>query len=685
MARAMTSGELTKVRADGQFLNAKLIIPVPAVILKATVTTAPTDDDEVAELAISIVSGSVSDVDPDMTCLVGTVSEGYDKGIIRIRKQPTTSVMYIGVTSEVAWSNGDHLTVIDDFQIWARHINVIDKTTYKMDWDIAYSDQHIKPDPAINCGCDAVVELVGSTVDVEFDASPSRIAIGSISSWSWSAPGSDSISGGTTNNPTITYSSTGTYRVEGTATSNQGKSFTAYRYVHIWDDASPPILDFNVENCEGEFSTGGWAFDVILYDDATKALVRDRAKVILFAEDWYQNTEESLGPLEHRENVVCVGWITAESINWDSVEAAVTFTVEGPQYWFDKAKAYPTGYEDTDFADNGGGNPSDWLEIADLTPPQVLDAFLRWRTTATRMMDTYIDSMTLQAASMEAPKGSLWAQLQTLVTSRRLWSGACDRYGRLFLEKDLATLPLADRSAIPVVMTVTDDDCSENIVVHRRVVPKYSLVELSGIYYADGEYDPIGARSPGTTPASKGEEYKVIQELTLADQADANELAGLVAGSGVGEIEGFDFELAQNNRFVDIVPKQYVEVTIVADDTVRGIAGTYKAVPRRVSLNFGASSDATDFAEMGVLLCEVEAEGVGVQWPADPMEFPNEETPAPGGSTGGTIPPIPPIPPSIAPPPVEPASDTDAVAAIALDVRTTDDLDQGSPTWTTEY
>ena len=83
----------------------------------------------------------------------------------------------------------------------------------------------------------------------------------------------------------------------------------------------------------------------------------------------------------------------------------------------------------------------------------------------------------------------------------------------------------------------------------------------------------------------------------------------------------------------------------------------------------------------GFLQTGLELEPEGGEWPSVAIQYPGQETPPVGPPTE---PPEPPSPPPLPPPPEE-ASTVDAVAATALDVRTTGDFDQADPTWTTEY
>ena len=74
-----------------------------------------------------------------MTVYIGTSAGARDLGIVRVRKAWTSSIAYIGETSEIAWANDLYVTVVDDFRIWRRDIYPLDDDPNLVDYEIAYS------------------------------------------------------------------------------------------------------------------------------------------------------------------------------------------------------------------------------------------------------------------------------------------------------------------------------------------------------------------------------------------------------------------------------------------------------------------------------------------------------------------------------------------------------------------
>lgn len=85
-------------------------------------------------------------------------------------------------------------------------------------------------------------------------------------------------------------------------------------------------------------------------------------------------------------------------------------------------------------------------------------------------------------------------------------------------------------------------------------------------------------------------------------------------------------------------------------------------------------------ANAGILDTILDLEGEGILLPAVAMRFPGTDDPEPQPPDE---PPEPPIIPDVPPLPEE-LSDTDAVVTTGSDVRSSVDIDQASPTWTTE-
>lgn len=582
-ARALTSPELALLRSSTQFSKLYLAVHKPNTIYTALLNGVPASNDQVYEITFDNGSGTLGNVTAGMTLYVGTSAGAYDLGMCRIRKAPIAGTFYIGLTSEIAWADNCYLTVVDDFDLWPKHATISD-SVLSMDVDIAYSDQHENFNPVPIMGPHAVAWLDDATVDVDFDASDSWVFDSTISGYSWSAPGSSASSGMTSATPTVTYNAAGIYRVYCTVTAANGKTTTGVRHVFVYDrDANQPSTVFQLAQCNADYDSGGWMFDMEMQAEASLSDIRDRSLVVLHAEDWYGTTKQSIGPVENRENLVCVGRVVGESIRWDRETGRVHFTVQGAHFWLGKIKAFPVEMQ---FATN---TPDNWSVMPEMTVDRVLWHILYWHSTAIETMDFYPTEDTRYLPEGKTLASSLWGQLLDISQSRLLASCGVDRFGRLFAQIDPQMIPEADRTW-PVVMELTDDDWQEGIDLQRVTVQDVSLITLSSqLCDESGGVNTLYSLSPGHVPKRYGEPMS-IDRLLAASQSESNTLAGLALGWHTNPYPEIPVVLAQNNRMIDLWPRQFCGLTVADTDTPREISFDGNLIPRRVSLYFDGDS-----------------------------------------------------------------------------------------------
>lgn len=597
MARAATSDELTKLRTSGQRSRLYLAIHKPATVYTARVNQASFVD-PVGQIAYDMGSGTLADVLPGMTMYVGSTAGAYDIGMVRIRKTPTASAFYIGLTSEIAWADNLYLTVVDEFGLWPR-IPVDIGSDLLMDADTAYSDQHTNFEPVPVLGpLAAALWLTGATVYFSPDASGSWAPGSTISAYLWSAPGASATLNMTTATPTITYNAAGTYRVSCQVTAANGKTATGYRYVFVFDAAHMPATQFDLERCGGDWQSGGWSFEVKMSGEADLTAVRERALVVLLAEDWYGSSQASLGPISGYENVIAAGWIAGETIEWDPQAGAVQFRVDGPAAWLEKVAGTPISLN---WRASGSAT---WSECDGLTIDRALYHALRWRSTATVCMDARLPGSTKLITNVDTGGAGLYAQLEDLarwLLARPL----CDRYGRLIIETDTQMLETAARSGIPTVMEITTGDWEGELEIERNPVRGVAAVELAAYYFNGSSEGSLYSRAPGLASGRFGT-IESRERALVNDQDECNALSGLALAEENNPLPYVGIDLAQNNRMIDIAPRQYVTLSASAADTRRGITlSAQKLIPRRIEISYQAKTGALRTR----VECEAETSG----------------------------------------------------------------------------
>jgi hypothetical protein len=603
MARALTAGELVSLRADGQNTVLRVgYVPIDYVF-KARVNGAPSSNDSVIQVNYNTVTlGAFGDIVPGQTIFIGTTEGAYDKGMCRVRKAPTASILYVGETSDIPWANGDYITVVNDFSPWQRHL-YIDPSTKEvfMDRDVAYTDQHEDFDPIPIMGGHHVAKLTGADVDIFPDGSNSWVIDDGISGYSWTAPGASATASMTSATPTITYDTEGFYRISLTVTATSGKNFTGYRYVWIYSDTDPgkTISVAELNSTGGIKDSGGWTFEVTAYAEANITSIRPMSGAIVFAEDIY-DTGVSIGPWAGEENTVVFGWIDGETIVWDAVAGTVTFAAGGPSYWLGKMSGFPTGVEDTDLPE--GGVPPSWTAISDLGFNKGLFHFFHWRSTITMLADVILYDDTAQFAALESPTGTLWEQLVSI--SEPIFAAPLsDRTGRIFVEIDLQVLEEDDRVGYPVVHDILSQDLRERVEIFYEPARKVGLLDVSGTAYINGSATPLCFKAPGKAISREG-------AVTRRDRlAFINVNSALITISHyLGWLNNhyplINVKFASNHRMFDIAPLQFGTLAVVAADTPRGITFDKRMIPRAVRFQYSETN--------GVLLTDVEFEGESV-------------------------------------------------------------------------
>ena len=664
MAREMTVDELAAVRSDYQFSRLFLAIHNPTVIFTCQVNQTFASLDRINEVIYDNSTGTRTNILPGMTVWVGSTPGAWDLGQVRVRDSASATRLYVGENADVPWADNLYLTVVDEFGVWAKHPRVISDTEIYMDWDVAYSNQHtaFAPVPVFE---HQVLWLTGASVSTTLDASASWCPAAGAKSYSWVATGG-TLTGATTATPTFEATATGVYRLACTVTVGTA-SATGYRFVFVYSSVNPPFLFTTRAMPSGSYDRGGWESAVSITDPVGLDIVRDRALCIIFAVDYYNSVEGSIGPVPGSENIIQVGWIAGESLVINPVQGSASFEIKGPHHFISALEEFIDGLEDTP------STPDAWTEIKNLTVDKCLWHLITWRSTVASVISVTLTGDTRQASELQAGEGDLWSQISR--NAAPIAAKPCaDRYGRVYVEINQQLIPESGRTAIPEVLQITKADWTGQVSVIRNTMSRTGQILLSGIKYSTGNTaSAFFSLAPGHVFKRYGP-VTSVERLLLESQAKSNELAGLTLGWHNREYD-FEFTIAGNNRMVDICPMQYVSVEIAPEDNPRGITYSGRMVVREITF---------DWREKESFL--------------SPVWFGEQET-FPENSTNGdvpdvddwdsSIPPLPELPPLpplpvIYPPPDELPTNQPTVVvgySAAHGVFFTSDFDEDSPTW----
>lgn len=551
----LSGTQITRSRADEQGSILGLAILQPKTVLACQITDY-TGTDMVTEFMFgNVTAGSYADVIPGQIVFVGSVADAYDLGICRARKAWTSDTAYIGEESNIPFADLVYLTVIDAFDIRSKHLVVTEDEVF-MDVDVDYSDQHADFDPVPTMGGHVVLDVAEYPASVEFpDVADSWVFDSTISAYLFTAS-AGSVSNGTTSNPTLTVSSyptNGYIRVKLQVTAANGKIFSGYRYVFVFDPDNRPITDFVMESCGAEREAGGWSARVTLNYENDFSLVRFGGLAVIFSKDYYDGIEGTIGLYPGRENVWISGWIWEQTLMNDPEFQPQSFEIQSAAFWMQKMASFPVGVEIT----QGNAAAAAWTECAGLTVDKGIFHFLHYRSTVTQVMDVYLTDDTRYSPACESAAGTLWAQIQDMAYSQILATPICNHNGKLVVKVPYNLIPSDERSSHAAhVMDLEGRDFTRQTEITRAAY-RTSQVLLSGVavdVYGNGS--AVFSLSPGHTPALIGE-ILPMPNILLASQAQSNELAGLVFAAANNPYENIPVVLTGNNRAFDIAPLLY--------------------------------------------------------------------------------------------------------------------------------
>ncbi len=620
------STQLALLRSENQLSRLYLAVLDAPQVFACQINQDFDTHDMVAQAAYDNPVGNYADVLPGQTALIGSAPGLADLGICRIRKPLTSNQLYFGETSEIAWANNLHVTVVDDLALWARHIRIVDDVPL-MDYDIAYANQHSVCDPVPVLGPHAVAWLEGGNASVQFDAGPSWVIGSTISAYAWSvSPAAGiGISGANSATPTFTISQPGTYRVRCLVTAANGASFAGYRYIFAFDDEHPAFSEFALKSCLGDDETGGWSFKIATPSMALAQALQPGRLVILFERAMYGNQAGSVGAIAGRENILATGWVTGfDDKEIDPEQDGYTFDIQGAHWWLKQMPVFPFGLE------LKNGTPTNWTEMQELTVDKALWHLLHWRSTATAIMDVVLTGDTRYAKELSAVTGSLWEQIETVAKASILAQPFVNQLGQMFVKIPVNLTPVASRASIPNILDIQPGDRAKSLSLPRARQARIAHLDLLGVAVSStGTGSGYRSLANGNVPKRVGS-TTIKDHLLLSDQGQSNELAGLLMADMNNPFPSIPVRFKANLRGFDMAPPMTASISLP------GYTG--KIIPKRIEYRHSATTGKLDVD------VEFKAETTGTLSVTGILPV--------GTGIGGSIimPPYPPLPPPPQPP-----------------------------------
>jgi len=567
----LTSAELALLRTQPHRTKFFLSIYQPDTVLACQVNDGSIAKGERVITYNNITDGSYLLVKRGMTLKVGSSAGDDNKGTVYVRSA-TSSTITVGENSHINWADDLYLTVIDFMQIWPIYPRFTsdgeDITVYK-DYDVSYTDQNEVLGTLICMG----PHHAGFAGDDVYYSATGTHYVGTVTgtslSYDWHFIGG-SPTGSTALTPgNVTYSAPGHYSTHLIVSGSSGFVEESRRHISIYDrpedGTDVPILSWGFDGeLAGDRDSGGYSLRVWVRENIGS--IEDGALAIIFADDWYGNTRQSIGGnAENRSGIIFVGYIIGDSIDYDYQDSVVRFTISSPTELMKQVEAFSVSVEDStnpsSDATTKGGDP--WFYLDGLTMESALYHYIRWHSTINLCCDVQYDATNFNLQYFDADRSSLYDALNSLMESAVVGRVVCDRQGKIWCEIEYEAIDNA-ASALPLAMFIDNQDWIDTSTIQERKVNDLSFLEMGGIYWQGAvanTFSALIAAAPGEVPAYRGKPVR-LHGLALSSQNQLNTLVGNVYANRNSRFPEVQINIAGNYRNFDIAPQERITLTM---------------------------------------------------------------------------------------------------------------------------
>ena len=629
-----TAPELALLRTQPHRSKLYLSIFEPQIVFQARVNDAGAAKGDMVITYDTVTTGNYLGISGGMTMYVSSVAAGgKEKGAIWTYKRTSTTIT-VGENSHINWADGDYLTVVNFHQIWPVYPrytqSATDITVYKF-YDLAYNGQNEKLGGLMVMGgnyAGFINQTTGSCM-VYYDGSETSSVNGTTgSAFSWSFEGGTPTGSSAVTPGWISYTGTGHYRTLLSVTSTTGTADYGIRQVSIYDRPgegdNTPILSWGLESLAGSRDEGGYTGRLWVKEDVSSVV--DGALVVLFSDNWYGDTKQSIGGnSSNRENIFFVGYIMDGSIDYDYQTSTAFFDVGSPSEIMKLCEAFGVELEDSGdpVASALAKGVDPWIYMVGLTVKSALWEYYAFTSSCQSLMDMRYIGTDFDLSHFSADRTSLYDASNTFLKEAVYGKACCDRQGAMYFEVESAAINNA-AATLNTNMFIDSHDWMGNPNITEQMVDAVSYYEAGGTAYygisaGSGTYTPLLAAGPGLVPAYRGRNMKTTG-LALTSQGQLNTLVGNIWANLNADYPDVSLDLVGNFSNIDIAPQEVVKLTLNVADTFRGISWNQKAfTPTSMTWNYDAQNN---LLLPSVSLAEVTQGNAG-QTIAIPLEPPD--------------------------------------------------------------
>lgn len=595
-----------------------------------------------------VTLGAYTDIEPEMTLLLGTTEGGDDLGRQRIRKPATNLNVYPGWSSQ---NTGDgelkpvsnaYITVLKDIRPWAKIPRINNSGTMYMDYDRDFATYGALA-PVIVLGLGTAVHalpdpVTGLATFVMNASSSYAIAPGAtVAAYAYTLPDGASVVSGATNTHSVTFTlPEGAHLMKLVVTDSAGTSRTRWLWCIAVDEYSAGIVPFAIQ--QHRRSPDGQRLMVQPLESVPRSTYPDGTLGLVWRQKYVDGVRQSLS---FGNSTLFVGWHHSEQHQGQARREG--FISETAFEMLDIAGKYRTlpGFPYTVERD---GAPNKWSQMAQANIDRFHVRLLGEFSNALALTDFRWSGLgsSYPFPALEAAGASLYEQVdgRAQAIAHRLTT---NRLGALAVKADqqLIDPPDADPVQTPVTRTVgtaADIDSAKwsSYRLTRTRPPRLHWNWGEAIQAQAVDADAVGqitalfAVAPGSAPGQGVSAQTSGRQLVVdQDELDAREGHRYRARQNA-EFGMVSVDLATNDD-LDIEPAdmEWIGVTIPDENvTEREIPMDTRALVHEMSIRYDHALGTQDIA----LQLELEVIGERAQGYTPPKQadnkLPNKKPPS---------------------------------------------------------
>lgn len=613
------------------------------VIFKALVNGAPSGTSFAQVTFDTVTTGAYTDIVVGQTVLIGSDSDIRNATFVgRVRKAPTSSILYIQETSETISDNAN-IWVINDFRVWDRLARVSGSTQLK-DYDIAFTT----PAPLIYGLQSAYAGIASGSPEVltlSFAASALAITSGATvddDTWLWTVPSGMTITVGTSTDQNITAEFDAGFAgwVSVQVNDSNGKTGVFHFFVGAAASDFSNVINLNIVPGGLQGDDNGWTCSVEAFSGINTML--DNTLVVLFDVEYYNTTETSI-----LSNVKLVGRIRKETDNTTADELysqlqKASLDIEGTLAQFGRIEHLP-------FTLINKASPTKFDEIKDLTLWRAIAYTLYWHSTYLTLHSLTFDSTDTTFLYLGIPTqgGNILSVIQDIAVSNNATIESAPQ-GETRVYRNGVYLTGAQRAALTTVANFTMQDLINIDSLDIAEVDTTGKIQGSGGFYnsTSGKVTPLLSLAPGIAQGIGEGISTFARQVLQANVTAATAQSELNTRTGhefaAKRDEGTYLSVTLPPGYHWLVPSrsQWYTWTIAASDNTGGRAYTTLDRWQLFSVSYQHDNAA---GTKSVVQATFKLETSGV--PGQTVVYPPITQIPPTLPTIPTIPPFPTIPP----------------------------------------